>query len=61
MLGRYLSEDTHEVRPLSDTTIIMGIVGVCVFLALILLGAGVLDKNSRTQPSTQVPTTGETP
>ena len=59
MLGRYLSEDTHEVRPLSDTTIIMGIVAVCVFLALILLGAGMLDtgEKSATQPSTQAPAT----
>jgi hypothetical protein len=55
MLHRYLSEDTHEERPLSDMTIIMGIVAVCVFLALILLGAGMLNKKSLTQPSTQAP------
>ena len=54
MLGRYLSEDTHEVRPLSDTTIIMGIVAVCVFLALILLGAGMLDTGERV-PRSQAP------
>ena len=57
MLHRYLSEDTHEERPLSDTTIIMGIVAVCVFLALILLGAGMLNKKSFTQPRTQAPVT----
>jgi hypothetical protein len=43
--------------PISDTTIIMGIVAVCVFLALILLGAGMLNKKSLTQPSTQAPVT----
>ena len=62
MLHRYLSEDTHEERPLSDTTIVMGIVAVCVFLALILLGAGMLEKSSKapaiTHPS-QAPATGE--
>ena len=60
MLHRYLSEDTHEERPLSDTTIIMGIVAVCVLLALMLLGAGMLDGQiSSTQPSIQAPATGE--
>jgi hypothetical protein len=43
--------------PISDTTIIMGIVAVCVFLALILLAAGMLDKKSVTQPSIQAPAT----
>ena len=57
MLHRYLSHDTHEQRPLSDTSIILGIVGVCVFLALILLGAGMLDKKSLTQPSIEAPAT----
>jgi hypothetical protein len=51
MLHRWLSHDTHEHRRLSDPSIIWGIVGACVFLALILLGAGMLDKNSLTQPS----------
>ena len=70
MLHRYLSEDTHEERPLSDTTIIMGIVAVCVLMAVVLLGAGMLDTresptqlNSRapvtTQPSSAAPATGE--
>ena len=59
MLHRYLSEDTHEERPLSDTTIIMGIVAVCVLLALMLLGAGMLDGQiSSKQPSIQAPATG---
>jgi hypothetical protein len=59
MLHRYLSEDTHEERPLSDTTIVMGIVAVCVLMALALLGAGMIDTGDKitTQPSTQVPVT----
>ena len=44
MLHRYLSEDTHEEHPLSDTTIIMGIVAVCVLMALALLGAGMIEE-----------------
>jgi hypothetical protein len=59
MLHRYLSEDTHEERPLSDTIIVMGIVAVCVLMALALLGAGMIDTGDKrtTQPSTQAPVT----
>ena len=49
--------DSYTREDLSETTIIMGIVAVCVFLALILLGAGMLDKKSLTQPSIQAPVT----
>ena len=61
MLHRYVSEDTHEEHPLSDTTIIMGIVAVCVFMALALLGAGMIDEGDQrtTQPSTQAPVTAQ--
>jgi hypothetical protein len=45
MLHRWLSHDTHEHRRLSDTNIIWGIVGVCVFLALILWGAGMIEQH----------------
>lgn len=63
MLHRYLSEDTHEERPLSDATIIMGLVAVCVFLALILLGAGMLDtrEKSTTQPPSTTQSEGQAP
>jgi hypothetical protein len=44
MLHRYLSEDTHEKHPLSDRTIILGIVAVCVLMALALLGAGMIEE-----------------
>ena len=57
MLHRYLSEDTHEERPLSDTTIVMGIAFICVLMAVALLWAGMIDKRSITQPSTQAPVT----
>jgi len=57
MLHRYLSEDTHEERPLSDTTIVMGIVFVCVLMAVALLWAGMIDKRSIMQPSAQAPVT----
>jgi hypothetical protein len=62
MLHRYLSEDTHEERPLSDTTIVMGIVFVCVLMALALLGAGMLDTGNKrtTQPSGPVTTQSDT-
>jgi hypothetical protein len=62
MLHRYLSEDTHEERPLSDTTIVMGIVFVCVLMALALLGAGMLDTGDKrtTQPSGPVTTQSDT-
>ena len=44
MLHRYLSEDTHEKHPLSDRTIILGIVAVCVLMALAMLGAGMIEE-----------------
>jgi hypothetical protein len=49
--------DSYTREDLSETTIIIGIVAVCVFLALILLGAGMLDKKSVTQPSIEAPAT----
>jgi hypothetical protein len=60
MLDRFLSEHNHEVRPLSDTTIIMGIVFVCVLMAVVLLGAGMLDTRSIMQPRTPVTTQSDT-
>ena len=46
MLHRYLSEDTHEKHPLSDRTIILGIVAVCVLMALAILGAGMIEEGT---------------
>jgi hypothetical protein len=62
MLHRWLSHDTHEHRRLSDTTIIMGIVSVCVLMVVALLGAGMLDPvgKSTTQPSRPVITQSDT-
>ncbi len=37
--------DSYTREDLSETTIIMGIVAVCVFLALIVLGAGMLEQH----------------
>ena len=61
---------TREVGRFSNTTIIMGLVAVCVLMAVVLLGAGMLDTresptqlNSQapvtTQPSSAAPATGE--
>ena len=50
----FFFKDPGEARtPFNDNYVIMGIVGVCVLMALVLLGAGMLDpvgKNT-TQPS----------
>jgi hypothetical protein len=75
MPDRPLPGDAREARPrFSDNYVIVGIVFVCVLMALALLGAGLLDTASRpvttqsdsqapviTQPSTQAPATGKTP
>jgi hypothetical protein len=54
MPDRPLHSDTREARTrLSDNYVILGIVAVCVIMALVLLGAGMfgsVDK-STTQPS----------
>ena len=73
MPDRPLPRDTRETRtPFNDNYVIMGIVFVCVLMALALLGAGIIDTRSIfatqpssqapaiTQPSTQAPATGET-
>jgi hypothetical protein len=54
MPDSYTRDDRSRYR---DSYVIWGIVAACVFLALILLGAGMLDKKSLTQPSTQAPAT----
>ena len=55
-----ISRDTGETRtPFNDNYVIMGIVFVCVLMALALLGAGLIDKRSifATQPRSQAPVT----
>jgi hypothetical protein len=52
--------DTREARSrLSDNYVVIGIVAVCVLIALALLWAGMIDtgEKSTTQPSTQAPAT----
>ena len=52
---------TREVGRFSDMTIVMAIVAVCVLLALMLFGAGMIDtRESTLQPSSQAPATSET-
>ena len=51
---------TRETRtPFNDNYVIMGIVFVCVLMALVLLGAGMIDtrEKSTTQPTSQAPVT----
>ena len=54
MPDRFFLKDPREARtPFNDSYVVMGIVGVCVLMALVLLGAGMLDpvgKNTA-QPS----------
>ena len=60
MPDRPLPRDTRETRtPFNDNYVIMGIVFVCVLMALALLGAGIIDTRSifATQPSSQAPVT----
>jgi hypothetical protein len=63
MPDRPLPRDTREARAGSsrfgDNYIILGIVFVCVLMALVLLGAGMFDtgEKSTTQPSSQAPVT----
>ena len=63
MPDRPLSERTREFRDppsrISETTIIMGIVFLCVLLGLLLFGAGMFDtsENNSTKASTQAPVT----
>ena len=63
MPDRPLPRDTREAPArtprFSDTYIVMGIVFVCVLMALVLLGAGMFDtgEKSTTQPSSQAPVT----
>jgi hypothetical protein len=63
MPDRPLTRDTHDARrPFNDHYVVMGIVAVCVLMALALLWAGMIDTRERsaTQPSNQAPATGET-
>jgi hypothetical protein len=60
MPDRPLPRDTRETRtPFNDNYVIMGIVFVCVLMALALLGAGIIDTRSifATQPNSQAPVT----
>ena len=58
MPDRPLPRDTTRT-PFNDNYVIMGIVFVCVLMALALLGAGIIDTRSifATQPSSQAPVT----
>lgn len=52
--------DSREARArFSDNYVVIGIVAVCVLMAVALLGAGILDTGEKrtTQPSTQAPVT----
>ena len=54
MPDRRLPRDTRETRnPFNDNYVIVGVVFVCVLMALALLGAGIIDNRSifATQPS----------
>jgi hypothetical protein len=60
MPDRPLTSDTRGARRrFSDIYVVMGIVFVCVVMALALLWAGMIDtgEKSTTQPSTQAPVT----
>ena len=64
MPDRPLPRNTRETRtPFNDNYVIMGIVFVCVLMALALLGAGIIDTRSifATQPSSQAPVTTHAP
>ena len=57
----FFFKDPHEARtPFNDNYVVMGIVAVCVLMALALLGAGMLDTretNTAQPPSSQAPVT----
>jgi hypothetical protein len=56
----FFFRDTREARtPFNDNYVVMGIVFVCVLMALVLLGAGMIDtrETSTTQPTSQAPVT----
>jgi hypothetical protein len=59
MPDKPLTRDTREARrPFSDNYVVMGIVFVCVLMAVALLWAGMFDAvKSTTPPSTQAPAT----
>lgn len=62
MPDRPLPRDTREAPAepyFGASHIVMGIVFVCVLMALVLLGAGMFDtgEKSTTQPSSQAPVT----
>ena len=60
----FFFKDPGEARtPFNDNYVIMGIVFVCVLMALALLGAGIIDTRSifATQPSSQAPVTTHAP
>ena len=60
----FFFKDPGEARtPFNDNYVVMGIVGVCVLMALVLLGAGMLDgvgKNT-TQPSSTTQSDSQAP
>ena len=60
----FFFKDPREARtPFNDSYVVMGIVGVCVLMALVLLGAGMLDpvgKNTA-QPSSTTQSDSQAP
>ena len=60
----FFFKDPGEARtPFNDNYVVVGIVGVCVLMALVLLGAGMLDpvgKNT-TQPSSTTQSESQAP
>lgn len=60
MPDRPLTRDAREARTRYwDNYVVMGVVAVCVLMAVALLWAGMIDtrEKSATQPSTQAPVT----
>ena len=51
----FFFKDPREARtPFNDSYVVMGIVGVCLLMALVLLGAGMLDPVEKTPPAAQL-------
>ena len=64
MPDRFFFKDPGEARtPFNDNYVVMGIVGVCVLMALVLLGAGMLDRvgKNTTQPSSTTQSDSQAP
>ena len=61
MPDRPLPSDIREARtPFNDNYVILGIVFVCVLMALVLFGAGMIDERSTVQPNAPVTTQSDT-